>query len=86
MTEPTDKKTRIKIDGSSDQANVDPTVKRGHWDVFLTRITKIKSGITFQEAINCLTQIEMWIGMRCPAHRITRITRALSDDFDNKMV
>ena len=34
ITKPTDKITRIKIDGSSDHPIIDPTEKRGHWNDF----------------------------------------------------
>ncbi len=34
MTKPTDKITRIKIDGSSDKSIIDSTKERGHWNDF----------------------------------------------------
>jgi len=47
MTEPTDKETRVKIDDSSDHPNVDPTVKRSHWDDFFDKDNQNQVGEDF---------------------------------------
>ena len=47
MTEPSDKKTCIKIDGSSDHPNADPTVKHDHWDDFFDKDSQNQVGEDF---------------------------------------
>ncbi len=47
MTKPADKETSIKIDGSTDHPNADPTVKRDHWDDFFDKDNQNQVGEDF---------------------------------------
>ena len=47
MTEPTDRETRVKIDGSRDHPIIDPTEKRGHWDNFFDKDNQNQVGDDF---------------------------------------